>query len=203
MKQATLAELLQEAPGYFEQVSNGYRTWGKVEVLQIALRSEDYTYLCTPKASPGALLQPEAYEVKPIGDGSVFGRVFSNRKGVDVILITRQDFGSQVTETIPPILDDQAQLLGVTVRIARSLEDAPNALSGRFAAILPEGESICIGATLEDAYVAAQLLEKTSRAFVEGKYLGGAKSINKIEAWLMQKFYQWKYAKEASKNIRK
>ncbi|MEZ5054700.1 MAG: hypothetical protein R2807_08095, partial [Chitinophagales bacterium] len=70
----------------------------------------------------------------------------------------------------------------------------------RYAAILPNGDSICLGIHLDDAYVAAQLLEKTSKAFVEAKYLGGAKSINRIEAWLMQQFYQLKYSKEAKKN---
>ena len=62
------------------------------------------------------------------------------------------------------------------------------------------GNSICLGSSIDDAYVAAQLLEKTSKAFVLAKYLGGAKSINKIEAWLMQQFYQFKYSKEAKKN---
>jgi hypothetical protein len=44
------------------------------------------------------------------------------------------------------------------------------------------------------------LLGKTSKDFVEAAYLGGAKSINRIEAWLMHKFYMLKYSKEAQKN---
>jgi hypothetical protein len=53
--------------------------------------------------------------------------------------------------------------------------------------------------TLDDAYIAAQLLEKTSKAFIEAKYLGGAKSINRLEAWAMQMYYQFKYSREAKK----
>jgi hypothetical protein len=59
---------------------------------------------------------------------------------------------------------------------------------------------ICVGANLEKAYVAAQLLGKTSKDFVEAAYSGGAKSINRIEAWLMHKFYMLKYSREAQKN---
>jgi hypothetical protein len=118
---------------------------------------------------------------------------------VGVVLITQQRYASKVKKEIPPILDDQAQLLGVSVRVAASPEEIIKALKGRFAAILPDGKSICLGSNIEEAFVAAQLLEKTSKAFIEAEVLGGAKSINRIEAWLMQKFYQLKYSKEAKK----
>jgi len=110
-----------------------------------------------------------------------------------------QQYASQVKEEIPAILDDQAQLLGVTVRISNPREIAFG-LKGRFATILSDGKSVCIGSSIDDAYVAAQLLEKTSKVFLEAKYLGGAKPINKIEAWFMQQYYLLKYSKEAVKN---
>ena len=91
-------------------------------------------------------------------------------------------------------------MLGVTIRVAKDNNGIVKAIKSRFAAVQQNGKSICIGNTLEDAYVAAQLLEKTSKAFIEAKFLGGAKSINKIEAWVMQQFYQFKYSKEAHKN---
>ena len=128
------------------------------------------------------------------------GSIFLKRKNINYILITKQEFATQIKEEIPPILDDQAQLLGVTIRVAKDNNGIVKAIKSRFAAVLQNGKSICIGNTLEDAYVAAQLLEKTSKAFIEAKFLGGAKSINKIEAWVMQQFYQFKYSKEALKN---
>jgi ribulose-5-phosphate 4-epimerase/fuculose-1-phosphate aldolase len=114
--------------------------------------------------------------------------------------VTQQQYAAQVKEEIPPILDDQAQLLGVTVRIAKTDADLLKALSGRYAAIGSNGISTCIGSSIEDAYVAAQLLEKTAKVFVEAKALGGAIPINRIEAWFMQQYYQLKYSKEAGKN---
>ncbi|MFX9061574.1 hypothetical protein ABTN34_17165, partial [Acinetobacter baumannii] len=93
---------------------------------------------------------------------------------------TRQEYGSAIREEIPPILDDQAQLLGVSVRVAE-VSDAAKAISktiaalgSRYAAVCSDGKCICIGGTLDDAYIAAQLLEKTSKAWQEAKYLGGA-----------------------------
>ncbi|MFN8281709.1 MAG: hypothetical protein U0U67_00740 [Chitinophagales bacterium] len=187
------------ASNYFEQQSAGYKTWGKVDVLQIAVRQPNNQYLLTDSSKPLSAIQEN--DIQLLNDtNSIFKQIFSKRKNINVILITQQEYASQVKEEIPPILDDQAQLLGVTVRVAKNDNAILHSINNRFASILPNKQSICIGATLEDAYVAAQLLEKTSKAFIEAKVLGGSKSINKIEAWLMQKFYQFKYSKEASKN---
>lgn len=192
MNQSTAKELVLSSSAYFDTTSEGYKTWGKVEVLKVAIRYDECFYI----------LQNEQgiQESLSINDGSVYGNIFKSRSKINVILLTKQEFASKVKEVIPPILDDQAQLLGVNVKIASSESDASKALKGRFACNVANGTSVCIGNSLEDAYVAAQLLEKTSKAFVEAKFLGGAKSINIIEAWLMQQFYLLKYSKEAQKN---
>ena len=198
MNKEEAIQTLLNAAAYFEQQSAGYKSWGKVEVLQVAMRLDDNEILFTDKDKSLAALT--AKDILKENSDSLFHPIFSKRKKVQVILLTRQEYAAQVRKEIPPILDDQAQLLGVSVRVAKTENDILHSLNGRFASILPDGNSICLGNSLEDAYVAAQLLEKTSKAFVEAQYLGGAKSINKIEAWLMQQFYQFKYSKEAKKN---
>ena len=198
MNKQEAIQLLLKTANFFEQQSAGYKSWGKVEVLQIAMRLDNNEIITTPKNR--ALSSLTAQDIVTANNNSVFSTIFSKRKKVQVVLITNQEFASQVKEEIPPILDDQAQLLGVTVRIAKNDDDIIDSLNGRFASVLLNGNSICLGNSIDDAYVAAQLLEKTSKAFVLAKYLGGAKSINKIEAWLMQQFYQFKYSKEAKKN---
>jgi L-fuculose-phosphate aldolase len=169
-----------------------------VEVVQIALRLSDGKIISTDKHRK--LSEITEADIIMEKENSLYHTLFEKRKKVQVILLTRQEYAAQVTKEIPPILDDQAQLLGVSVRIAKEEQHILKALNGRFAAIVQNGDSICLGNSLEDAYVAAQLLEKTSKAFIEAEYLGGAKSINRIEAWLMQQFYQFKYSKEAKKN---
>jgi len=198
MNKQEAIQLLLNAADFFEQQSAAYKSWGKVDVLQIAMRLDNNEILSTKKIK--SLSSITEQDIVTENSNSILSKIFSKRKKVQVILITQQEYASQVKEEIPPILDDQAQLLGVTVRVAKNDDDIIHSLSGRFASILLNGNSICLGTSIDDAYVAAQLLEKTSKAFVEAKYLGGAKSINKIEAWLMQQFYQFKYSKEAKKN---
>lgn len=199
MNPSTISSELLKAHSYFEAQSEGYQSWGRVEVLQIAQRIDKNSYLLTSSNVSLKDLTSNDIQIVKISNDYFF-RLFSSRKNINTILITQQTYASQVKEVIPAILDDQAQLLGVSIRIAKNEKDIQCALSGRFAAILPEGKSICIGTNIEEAYVAAQLLEKTSKAWIESKFLGGAKSINIIEAWLMQQFYQLKYSKEAKKN---
>ena len=192
-------KLISNIYDYFEKQGAGYKTWGNVAIVQIAVRvsKNDYIY----SKNDADLNNFSDDDIVADNDKeTVFGKIFNKKKNIEIILITQQTYASQVKEEISPILDDQAQLLGVTVRVAKNDNNILNALNNRFAAVLPNGNSICIGNNLEDAYVAAQLLEKTSKAFLEAKFLGGAKSINKIEAWLMQQFYQLKYSKEAKKN---
>lgn len=196
MNREEATQVILNAANYFEQQSAGYKSWGKVDVLQIAMRLDNNEIISTDKS----LSEITKEDVVSEKNNSIFQQIFDKRKKVQVVLLTKQEYASQVKKEIPPILDDQAQLLGVSVRIAKNETDILHALSGRFASVLYNGNSLCLGSNLEDAYVAAQLLEKTSKAFVEAEYLGGAKSINRIEAWLMQQFYQFKYSKEVKKN---
>jgi ribulose-5-phosphate 4-epimerase/fuculose-1-phosphate aldolase len=185
-------------------LGKGYESWGKVSVQRIAVRDGQRIYHC----QIGGTSSPKNSDGEASIEDRIIATIFSKRKNVNCILITRQEYASTVSEEIPPILDDQAQLLGVSVRIAdvatsnenKGIGNVLKSLKGRYAAVCNDGQCICIGATVDDAYIAAQLLEKTSKAFLEAKYLGGAKSINRLEAWAMQLYYQFKYAKEAKKN---
>ncbi|MDB5282474.1 MAG: L-fuculose phosphate aldolase [Bacteroidota bacterium] len=199
MKTDEAINSLLNAHSYFETQGSGYKNWGHVKVLQIALKISDTEFLLTDDSKD--LKQLTQSDIQQTTSGpAIFRQIFSKRKRIGCVLITRQQYASQLQQEVPAILDDQAQLLGVSVRIAKSERDVINALSSRFAAIMPDGKSICIGATIEEAYVAAQLLEKTAKVFIEAKKIGGAVPINKIEAWLMQQYYQFKYSKEAVKN---
>ena len=197
-REEEMVKALLDAPAYFESQQEGYRSWGKVEVQQIAVRSEG-GYLLVDTAGKGKSLTEKNIQFITDTTGT-FSQLFKSRKRINTVLVTKQQYAAQVKQEIPPILDDQAQLLGVTVRIAKKDADLLEALSGRYAAIGSNGISTCIGSSIEDAYVAAQLLEKTAKVFVEAKALGGAIPINRIEAWFMQQYYQLKYSKEAGKN---
>lgn len=193
-------ELILNSHHYFKEHNDGYKTWGKVSFKQIAIRVDGKNILTSHPTLPLYAQTATDFKLVPLKGDSYFQKIFASKRKIQVVFITQQEFASQIKETIPPILDDQAQLLGVSVKICQRPKDIVSTLFARYATILNNGESICIGRTFEDAFIAAQLLEKTSKAWVMGKYLGGAKSINKIEAWAMQQFYLLKYSKEAGKN---
>jgi len=200
MNKAKAIETILHLHAFLTQHQQGYNTWGKVEVVEIAIRVEEGGYVFASNKTDWQFIKAEDI-VYHRNENPTFQNIFNARKKIQVVLKTQQQFASQVKEEIPPILDDQAQLLGVTVRLANAEQNITKALNNRFAANVIDGTSFCIGNTLEDAYVAAQLLEKTSKVFVEAKVLGGAKPINKIEAWFMQQYYLLKYSKEAEKNV--
>jgi hypothetical protein len=179
----------------------GYESWGKVSVQRIAVRDGQSIY---------ATSSLSISKIAPINttdeEDKMIAAIFVKRKNINCVMITRQEYASKLQEEVPPILDDQAQLLGVSIRIAYTTDSNKAtsrilwALSSRFGGVCSDGRCICVGGTVDDAYIAAQLLEKTSKAYLEALYIGGAKSINRFEAWAMQMYFQFKYAKEAKKN---
>lgn len=200
MNKAKAIETILHLHTFLTQHQQGYSTWGKVEVIEIAIRVEEGGYVFATAQTNWQIVKTESI-VYHKSENTLYQNIFNARKKIQVVLKTQQQFASQVKDEIPPILDDQAQLLGVSIRQANSEQKIIQAINNRYAANVFDGTSICIGNTLEDAYVAAQLLEKTSKVFVEAKALGGAKAINKIEAWFMQQYYLLKYSKEAEKNV--
>ena len=111
--------IILETYNYTAQQSVGYQTWGKVDILQIAVRINQQEYA----------FSKDCKNLKSITENDIiisndktnlFGKLFHNKKKIEVILITKQTYAAQVKEEIPPILDDQAQLLGVSIRIAKN-----------------------------------------------------------------------------------
>ena len=196
----------QELVSFVSQIDTvgaGYESWGDVSIQRIAVR-DGASIFDSQIDNPSSKFKTESS--RNIEEDRIIASIFSKRKNINCVMITRQEYASTVKEEIPPILDDQAQLLGVSIRVAdvsnekKAVPRVLKALSSRFAAVCSDGRCICIGGTVDDAYIAAQLLEKTSKAYLEARWLGGAKSINRLEAWAMQMYFQFKYAKEAKKN---
>ena len=71
------------------------------------------------------------------------------------------------------------------------------ALNGRMAALMANHGAIAIGRTMDEALLCCNILEKGCRAFIEAEFLGGAKSVNPIEAKLMHETYLKKYSKRS------
>lgn len=190
------------------------RTWGNV-----SCRMDDEHFVVTPSGRGYEELAPEDMVVVAIKDGSYAGRVkpssesklhaaiYRSRKDAAGVIHTHQTNASVVAAArreLPPILDDQVQILGPSVRVAayalpstkKMVRSCIKALKGRNAALMANHGAICVGASLDDAFVACIVLEKACKAFIEGEFLGGAKSINVFEAHIMHQYYLRKYSKQ-------
>jgi L-fuculose-phosphate aldolase len=194
------------------------RTWGN-----ISIRVDDTYMLITPSGREYETLTEKDIvlvnyltskyegEIKPSSEKELHCEIYRTRKNINAVIHTHQMNASTVAAArreVPPILDDQAQILGPSVRVAdyalpstkKLTKKTVKALEGRMAALLANHGAVCIGRDLEEAFVACQVLEKACKAFIEAEFLGGAKSISKFEAYLMHQFYLKKYSANSKKN---
>ena len=194
------------------------RTWGN-----ISIRVDETHMLITPSGRPYEELTDDdivlvnyhtsKYEgsVKPSSEKELHCEIYRTRKAVHAVIHTHQMNASTVAAAhreVPPILDDMAQIIGPSVRVAeyalpstkKITKKTVKALKGRNAALMANHGAVCIGRDLDEAFVVCQVLEKACKAFIEAEFLGGAKGINKFEAHLMHQIYIRKYSKEEDKN---
>jgi L-fuculose-phosphate aldolase len=143
---------------------------------------------------------------KPSSEVGLHSGIYKERKEINAVIHTHQMNASTVAaarRTVPPILDDQAQIIGPDIRVAdyalpstkKIVRKTLKALKGRYAALMANHGALCVGRSMEEAFIVAQVLEKTCKAFIEAEFLGGAKGINKFEAHLMHKIYLMKYSR--------
>jgi L-fuculose-phosphate aldolase len=194
------------------------RTWGN-----ISIRVDESHMLITPSGRTYEDLTPldivlvnyhtSKHEgtIKPSSEKELHCEIYRTRKNIHAVIHTHQMNASTVAAAhreVPPILDDMAQIIGPSVRVAeyalpstkKITKRTVSALKGRNAALMANHGAVCVGRDLEEAFVVCQVLEKACKAFIEAEFLGGAKSINKFEAHLMHQIYIRKYSREADKN---
>ena len=149
--------------------------------------------------------------VKPSSEKKLHARIYQTRKDVTAVIHTHQPNASTVAaarQDLPPILDDQAQILGPSVKCAdyalpntkKIVNTTIRALKGRYAALMANHGAVTLGRTMEEAITAALVLEKACKAFIEAEFIGGAKPIRPIEAWMMHKVYLFLYSRKKDKN---
>ncbi len=194
------------------------RTWGNVSVrleggrMAISPSGRTYEELTVDDI---VIVDIETLEyqggIKPSSEKGIHAAIYKARKDVNAVIHTHQMNASTCAaagRTVPPILDDMVQILGPDVRVAayalpgskKLVKESVKALRGRTAVLLANHGAVCVGKSADDAFVAAQVLEKACKAFIEAEFMGGAKKINKFEAHLMHKYYIMKYSKDKEKN---
>jgi L-fuculose-phosphate aldolase len=194
------------------------RTWGNVSV-----RADHEHMLITPSGRRYEDLMPDdivlvnihtsEYEgnIKPSSEHKLHSEIYQTRPEIHAVIHTHQMNASTCAAArreVPPILDDMVQIIGTSVRVApyalpstrKIVRGTIKALKGRMAALMANHGAVCIGRDLNEAFVVCQVLEKACKAFIEAEFLGGAKSINRFEAYLMHQIYLKKYSAQDKKN---
>ncbi len=131
---------------------------------------------------------------------NLHSQVYIGRPDVACIFVTSPTASVAVASlkaTIPPVLDDMAQIVGPTARTAKSLKntDILKALKGRGACLLPDVGVLATGRTIDEAYTNSLVLDKAAHTYIMGFALGGCKPVGKISAFLEHIVYQKKYSK--------
>jgi len=194
------------------------RTWGNVSI-----KADENHMLITPSGrryedlTTGDIvlvnIHTSEYEgsIKPSSEHKLHSEIYRTRPEINAVIHTHQMNASTCAAArreVPPILDDMAQIIGTTVRVApyalpstkKIVKGTVKALKGRMAALMANHGAVCIGRDLSEAFVVCQVLEKACKAFIEAEFLGGAKSINKFEAYLMHQMYLKKYSAQDKNN---
>jgi L-fuculose-phosphate aldolase len=188
-------------------------TWGNVSI-----KVSDDLMLITPSGIEYGTMTPQDIVEVSLKDGSYAGgkpsserhlhiEIYNTRKGITGIVHNHAWHSSTVAAArreVPPILDDLAQIVGPRVRVAdyalpgtkKLVRKTIKALKGCNAVLLANHGAICIGRDIEEAILCCQVLEKACKSLIEAEFLGGAKEINRFEAWIMHQYYLRKYSRQ-------
>ena len=189
-------------------------TWGN-----ISGRIDDTYMVITPSGMDYAKLVPEQmvivnmktqeYEgnLKPSVEAPIHSRIVLGRPEVNGIVHTHSTNALTVATTrkgIPPICDDQVQILGGDVRCAaytypgsqEMAESVFEALDERAGALIANHGAITVGRTLKEALVGSTVLEKTAQIYINVQKLGGAVEISREDCEFFHDFFLNKYGQK-------
>lgn len=136
-------------------------------------------------------------------DALVHRAIYESRKDISFI-VHAAEHGllelSTLRQTLFPMLDDFAQLVGVGLRTAKSNapEDVVCALKGRSAVFVPNGGVLCCANTESDAEAVRMVVEKNVLAWLCAWLASGGKPIHPLECRLMRLVYVKSYSKKAN-----
>jgi L-fuculose-phosphate aldolase len=218
MTESTARSLVCEAGKRLLRENLVTGTWGN-----LSLRIDDDSMMITPSGKAYESLGPEDMvvvnyktlewkgDIKPSSELKLHAAIYCERKEINAVIHTHQANASTVAAArreVPPILDDMAQIIGPSVRVAdyalpntrKIVRKTISALKGRNAALMANHGAVCIGRDMEEAFVVCQVLEKACRSFIEAEFLGGAKHIGFVEAWMMHKYFLLKYSRLKDKD---
>lgn len=133
--------------------------------------------------------------------------IYRAREDVNVISGSALPYTVSASEkfsNVKPLLDDFAQIIGVSARTAAGHEGGEarvvKALKGRNAVLIKGMGALCCTDNANDAAAVEMVMEKGCMAYLSAAAHNKIKPIAPIECLLMRVVYKLKYAKKAQKN---
>lgn len=189
-------------------------TWGNIssriddEYMVITPSGMDYERLC-PEDMVVVNMKTFEYEgrLKPSVEVPVHAAVYMDRSSVNGIVHTHSTYAltmATARKAIPPICDDQVQILGGDIRVAdytmpgtkEMAEAVVKALKDRGGALIANHGAITVGRTLPEAFTGSQVLEKTALIYINTQSIGGPVEISKEDVEIFHDFFMTKYGQK-------
>lgn len=128
--------------------------------------------------------------------------IFQERPDIKVLVHSSSPFtaaAARAGATVRPQLDDMAQIVGVSVKVAElsNPQSVKNKFKHRNAVLLRSGGALCGAGSFYDLYAVCMVLEKNCRTVIQSSFIGTGHTINVFESMLMRFVYQQKYSKNA------
>lgn len=146
---------------------------------------------------------------KYVSEADLHKAIYNRRDDVYAIIHSEKEAivaASKLGKTLKPLLDDFAQIVGVTVRCAefdpndtmKSSKKVAKKLGGksRNALLLKDNGAVCCGPNKDEAQAAEMVMNKNCKAKIAGDLFGGSKTIGTLDSVLMNVVYRLKYSKQ-------
>lgn len=135
----------------------------------------------------------------------IHSSIYQNRKDINFIIQNNDNCilaASLANATLRPLLDDFAQIVGLSARCADSTTPTKivKALSGRLGVLVPGAGALCCAATESDAHAVAQVMQKDALAQISAQLFGGGHYLTLFDCKLMHFVYTKSYAKKAKRS---
>ena len=139
-------------------------------------------------------------ELEAQSEQEPFLRAFAIKPEAKALLLLSGTYAPVVAQRMRALtaeLDDMAQIVGLTARVAASLapEELARCLRGRNSCFVKDAGMLITGRAISEAVTGAILLEKAAMTHLLAKKIGGAKRVPLFSATLMHVIYQKKYSK--------
>lgn len=186
-------------------------TWGNIS----ARVDEDYMVI-TPSGMDYSRLFPDQmvivnmntleYEgnLKPSIEAVVHAAIYKDRPEVNGVVHTHSTYALTVAtarKDIPPICDDQVQILGGSVRLAgytmpgtkEMADEVVKALKERAGALIANHGAITVGRSVAEAFTGSNVLEKAAQVYINSMAIGGPVEISQEDIDFFRDFFLNKY----------